>query len=275
MTKAGIQARRTLLLVAIVTGIVAMVVLAVSIASAGAASSIEGVWAFDNGQIAITPSSNGTFVGTVVDETKFAECAHPVGQTIWTGIIPQPDGSYWGRHQWYFEGTCAENPTPGPTAWRVREEADGSKYLRVCFSQPGTSQPTIPANGLEANVTYECIDSALTAPLPIVAAAGVAGEHLSLPSAKRCLSARLFKIHLLEPKYDPFKKVLVTIRGRRTATSRRGDYVVATIDLKGFPRGAFTVKIRATTVLGHHLSSARTYHTCAKRPIGRKPGKLR
>lgn len=275
MTKAGIQARRTLLLLAIVTGIVAMVVPAMSIASAGAASSIEGVWAFDNGQIAITPSSNGMFGGTVVDETKFAECAHPVGQTIWTGIAPQPDGSYWGRHQWYFEGTCAENPTPGPTAWRVREEADGSKYLRVCFSQPGTSQPTIPANGLETSVTYECVDSALTAPLPVVAAAGVVGEHLSLPSAKRCLSARLFKIHLLEPKYDPFKKVLVAIRGRKIATARRGDYVVATIDLKGFPRGAFTVNIRATTILGHHLSSARTYHTCAKRPIGRKPGKLR
>ena len=27
-------------------------------------------------------------------------------------------------------------------------------------------------------------------------------------------------------------------------------------------KGAFTVKIRATTVLGHHLSASRTYHTC-------------
>jgi hypothetical protein len=244
-------------------------------ASAWAGSSIEGVWAFDNGQIAITPTSNGTFVGTVVDETKFAECIHPVGQPIWTEITPQSDGSYWGHHQWYFEGTCAENPTPGPTAWRVRQEPDGSQYLRVCFSQPGTSQPTIPASGPEANVTYGCDDSALTAPLPVTASSGVAGERLSLPSAKQCLSGRLFKIHLRDPKYDPFKKVLVTVKGRKIATARHGVYVVATIDLKGFKRGAFTVEIRATTVLGHHLSGTRTYHTCARKAKKSKPGKLR
>jgi hypothetical protein len=242
--------------------------------SASAGSSIEGVWAFDNGQIAIAPAANGTFVGTVVEETKFAECVHPVGQLIWTEMTPQPDGSYWGHHQWYFEGTCAENPTPGPTAWRVREERDGAEYLRVCFNQPGGSQPTIPASGPEANVTYECVDSALTAPLPGTAA-GATGERLSLPGAKRCLSARLFRIHLADPRYDPIKTVLVTIKGHKIATVRRGSYVVATIDLKGLPRGAFTVRIRATTVLGHHLSANRTYHTCVRKAKHDEPGKPR
>jgi hypothetical protein len=240
------------------------VLVGVGSASASARSSIEGVWSFGGGQIAVAPAGNETFVGTVVAATTFAECVHPVGQEIWKEMRLQPDGSYWGFHQWYFEKTCALNEKLGPTAWRVREEADGSKYLRVCFSQPGGSQPTIPTNGPEADVTYSCLDSGLTAPLP--ASSGVAGERLSLPSAKRCLSARLFKIHLLEPKYDPFKTVLVTIAGHRIATVRRGKYVVATIDLKGLPRGAFTVKIRAMTVLGHHLSGSRTYHTCAAKP---------
>ncbi len=248
------------------------VLLGVGVASAGASSSIEGVWAFENGQIAVTPLSNGTFIGTVVDETKFAECVHPVGQEIWTNITPQPDGSYWGLHQWYFEKTCAINPMLGPSAWRVSEQANGAKSLRVCLSLPGTTQPTIPASGPEANVTYGCINSALTSPLP--AKSGVAGEHLSLPSAKKCLSARLFKIHLLEPKDDPFTKVAVTIKGHKIPTSRRGDYVVATISLKGLKRGSFTIKIRATTVLGHHLSGTRTYHTCAKKPKKSKPTKL-
>ena len=90
-------------------------------------------------------------------------------------------------------------------------------------------------------------------------------EHLSLPSAKRCLSVRRFQIHLLNPKYDPFKTVSVTIKGRKIATARKGDYVVATIDLQGLPKGAFTVEIKATTVLGHHLSATRTYHTCVKK----------
>jgi hypothetical protein len=246
--------------------------LGVGVASASAASSIEGVWSFGGGQIAVEPAGNGTFVGTVVAATTFAECVHPVGRKIWTDITPQLDGSYWGLHQWYFEKTCEINRELGPTAWRVKEEADGSKYLRVCFSHPGTSQPTIPAIGPETGVTYGCVDSGLTAPLP---ASGVAGERVSLPSTKQCLSARLFNIHLLEPRYDPFKSVLVTSRGHRIATVRRGDYVVATIDLKGLPRGAFTVKIRATTVLGHHLSGSRTYHTCASKSKSESPEPLK
>jgi hypothetical protein len=247
--------------------------LVMGVASAGASSNIEGVWAFDNGQIAITPEPNGTFVGTVVAETKFAECTHEVGQRIWTEITPQPDGSYWGLHQWYFEKTCAINTELGKTAWRVVEQPNGARALRVCLSLPGTPQPTIPASGPETNVSYGCIDSALTSPL--AGKGGVASERLSLPSTKKCLSARLFKIHLRDPKYDPFKRVVVTIKGRKIPTQRRGNYVVATINLHGFKRGAFTLKIHAVTVLGHHLSGSRTYHTCAKTPKRSKPAKLR
>lgn len=248
----------------------AALVLLTGVASAGASSSIEGVWAFESGEIAITQAPNGTFVGTVVDETKFAECVHPVGEEIWTDMSVQPDGSYWGHHQWLFEGTCAKNPIPGPTAWRVVEAPGGSRYLEVCFSAPGGAQPSIAANGATANVTYKCLNSAHTAELP---SAGVASDRLSLPSAEQCVSARLFKIHLADPEYDPLKHVVVRIRGHRIKTARQGHYVVATIDLKGFPRGAFTVRIAATTVLGHHLESRRTYHTCAKRAINRKPNK--
>jgi hypothetical protein len=158
--------------------VVTVALLLGGVASAGASSSIEGVWAFEDGQIAVAPAANGTFVGTVVEETKFAECPHPVGQEIWTEMRLQPDGSYWGLHQWYFERTCEINKQLGPTAWRVKEQPDGSKYLRVCFSKPGTTQPSIPADGPEANVTYECINSALTAPLP---SSGVAGERQRVP----------------------------------------------------------------------------------------------
>ena len=270
----------------------AMTVL-VSTAFAGSATSIEGIWSFEHGQIGIKGLANGTFEGTVVEETTFGECPHPVGQPIWTDITPQTDGSYWGLHQWYFQHeSCKENPELGRTAWRVIEEPSGSKYLLVCLSSPGPTepQPTIAANGTYANASYGCFKSDLTAPLPTTESSpgspgsntgstpksGVLAEveRLSLPSAKKCLSARLFQIHLAEPKYDPFKTVLVTIKGRKIATSRHGNYVVATISLKGLKKGTFTVKITATTVLGHHLSGSRTYHTCAKKAKKSKPGKL-
>ena len=268
--------------------ITAAIAFCVGVSGAEASSDIEGVWSFGGGQIAVQPLSDGTYQGTVVAETKFAECVHPVGEVIWTDLAPQPDGSYWGLHQWYFEHSgCKENPERGPAAWRVLEEPDGASYLLVCLSDPGTTQPAIAPSGASSGATYGCIKSALTAPLPTTslpvsgsgsAPSGSTGtsaiERLTLPSAKRCLSARVFKIHLAEPKYDPFKTVKVMIKKRSIPTKREGDYVVATINLKGLKRGEFTVVISATTVLGHHLSGTRTYHTCAKKAKHAKPTKL-
>jgi hypothetical protein len=242
------------------------------IAAASATFTIEGIWSFNGGAVAIQPQPGGTFVGTVVAPTKFAQCSHRVGEQMWTGISLQPDGSYRGLHQWYFEtAACVPNPTLGLTAWRIMQTASGAHYLLVCFSPPGGPQPTIAASGASANVSYGCVRSAERAPLPVEAAptsrAGVRSftQSISLPSARKCFSRRVFQIHVQDPKYDPLKEVVVTIRGRRVAVVRRGKVLAATINLKGLPRGTFTVKIRLTTVLGHSLSGSRTYHTCAKK----------
>ena len=268
--------------------IAAAILLAVGVASAGAASSIEGVWSFGGGKIAVQPEGNGKFEGIVVSPTTFASCVHPDGQKIWKEMTLQSNGSYWGFHQWYASsgsGECALEQTLGPTAWRVIEESSGSHYLGVCLSHPGTTQPTIAASGACVGTTYGSVSSALISTLPTTTGstpgtstgsgsggsggsnAGGPKESLSLPSAKQCLSVRLFKIHLQDPKYDPFKTVSVTIKGykHRIATARKGNYIVATINLKGLPKSAFAVQIKATTVLGHSLSATRTYHTCKKK----------
>lgn len=266
--------------------ILATVLLWVGAASAGTPSKnqiegVEGVWSFNGGQIAVQSLSNGTYAGTVVAETKFASCAHPVGQQIWTGIKEQKDGSYWGLHQWYF-GNCQENPVRGPTAWRILKESNGSRYMRVCFSNPGGPQPMIAANGAPKgqseysayHVTYGCYNSALIAPLPVTpgtkGTSGSSGgspsvETLTVPNSKKCLGVKSLSIRLRDPRYDPFKKVTITFRGHRVPTSHKGHYVVATIKLKGTSTGTFTIKIRAVTVLGHHLSTVRIYHICTKR----------
>ena len=262
------RGRRALLLAA-----AAALLLLVGAASAGAATSIVGIWSFGGGQIAVQPEGNGKFEGVVVAPTTFAECAHPVGQKIWSQMAPQADGSYWGFHQWYFASSaCIANPELGPTAWRVIEEPGGTKFLRICLSEPGKPQPAIPPESGGIGASYGCQSSSLIAPLSAVSGSK---ESLSLPSAKKCLSARLFQIHLAEPAHDPFKTVLVTIKGRKIATHRHGNFVVATVNLKGFKQGKFTLTIHATTVLGHHLSGKRAYHTCAKKAKkGKKPSKL-
>jgi hypothetical protein len=256
------RGRRALAVAALV--VVACVAFGSASAGAASTSTIEGVWSFNGGEIAIQPEGNGKFEGVVVQPTLFATCTHPAGQKIWKEISPQADGSYWGFHQWYKTTECVENPILGPTAWRVIGATNGSQYLRVCLSSPGTEQPTIPIGSAGAGATYGCQSSSLTAPL---ASSGVGSfkSAVSLPSAKKCLSVRKFAIHIRNARYDPFKSVTVTLRGRKIGVALHGQTYVATINLKGLPRGAFTVRIKGATVRGNHVSGARTYHTCARK----------
>lgn len=263
-----------LLLLAIFTAML----LAVGATSASAASTIEGVWSFGGGEIAIQPLSDGTFSGTVVTETRFAQCTHPVGQQIWSGMTLQADGSFWGLHQWYFEtASCTLNPTLGPTAWRVLQAPDGSRFLRVCFSTPGSSQPTIAANGDPSNpseyaafhVTYGCDDSALEAPLP-AGNSGSSGSGNSESFVKTvllpvtsCVKQNSLKIKLQEPKFDPLKEVTIRIKGKLVKRARGVKQLKKGIALKGLPSGTYTLKIVATTVLGHKLAGSHTYRACA------------
>jgi hypothetical protein len=246
-----------------------------ALASPAAAATIEGVWSFNGGQIAIRPAANGTLEGRVVAETKFAECTHPVDQRIWSEIRPQANGSYFGLHQWYFEvSSCPLNPTLGPTAFRVLEASGGVRYLRVCLSSPGGSQPTITADGGSNGATYGCVDSARVGALPSSQVLSLK-QLVSLPSARKCVSRRAFAVHVRDPAHDPFKTISISIAGHRLNVVRHGVFNVAMVNLKGLPRGTFTLEVRGRTVLGRRLSGQRSYHTCVKRRVSRTRSRRR
>ncbi len=244
--------------------------LSVGAASAAATTEIERVWSFNGGEVAIS-SPNGKLVGIVVTPTKFSECAHKAGEEMWTEMALQPNGSYWGLHQWLFEKTCAPNPERGPTAWRVLQRPDGSKYLLVCFSEPGKTQPTIEPDGAAAGWTFGCVESAPTALLPVLAGSGQSGaEQISfgksviLPKAAVCVRRHSLKLKLRDPKRDPLKEVVVRIGARKVVDVRGVARLKQGIVLKGLPSGTYTIKVVATTVLDQKLSGHRTYHSCGK-----------
>jgi hypothetical protein len=85
-----------------------------------------------------------------------------------------------------------------------------------------------------------------------------------LPSAKRCLSRRVFRITLRRPADGArIRSVRVTVNGKRVkAHLRRGRRPTARVDLRGLKRGTVRVLITVRTVRGRTLRSARTYHTC-------------
>jgi hypothetical protein len=237
--------------------------------SACADSPVEGVWSFNGGKVAIQAEGEA-MVGVVVAPTRFSQCTHPTGERMWTDMRRRPDGSYWGLHQWYFAtGECIANPTLGPTAWRVMQTANGERFLRACFSEPGSaSQPTIAPDGATAGATFGCVDSALIASLTAVSSAPFS-RYVALPSNRTCVGRSKLRIRIRIPKNDPLKKIVVTLDAgpahRRAMLRKHDKTVVATLDLRGLPAGPFTVKVRLTTVLGDHLSGRRTYVRCAKR----------
>lgn len=252
-------------------GMVALIVamLMAGAASARADSPVEGVWSFNGGKVAIQAEGEA-LVGIVVAPTKFSQCTHPTGERMWTEMRRRPDGSYWGLHQWFFAtGECIANPTLGPTAWRVMQAPEGERFLRACFSEPGSaSQPTIAPDGATAGATFGCVDSALVASLTAVSSAQF-GRYVALPSNRTCISRSKLRIRIRVPKNDPLKKIAVTLNGgqvhRRAKLRKRDKTVIAILDLRGLPAGPFTVKVRLTTVLGEHLAGGRTYVRCAKR----------
>jgi hypothetical protein len=259
--------------------IVALTVLGASVSSAAAASSIEGVWSFNGGAVDIQGQANGTLVGVVTSPTKFAKCVHPAGESMWTNMRPQPDGSYWGYHQWFLESTtgqpaCEKNGTLGPTAWRVLQNSQGEAFVMVCLSEPGTSQPTIAPNGSSADVTWGCIDSSAIAPLPVVSAKkggatpgpGEIGfsQTVGLPKGKSCVKHNTLKIMLHEPKYDPLKEVVIRVNGKKKADLRGVKELKKVIVLKHLPNSSYTIKVLAVTVLKQRLSGSERYHSCTK-----------
>jgi hypothetical protein len=246
-----------------------------TVAAATTPNSIEGVWSFSGGAVAIQPLSDGTFQGTVVSPTTFASCPHPEGQVMWTNMKPQTDGSFWGLHQWYRGPSCEEVPTLGHTAWRVLTGSSNARILRVCFDNPGGEvQPTIAPDGSFANVSYGCTDSNPLAALPQTEGPGNSGssstgvitfrQTVVLPTPKACISQTSLKISLKDPKYDPLTEVVVKIKGKKVADVKGVKRLKKGITLKKLPSGSYKISVTATTALKQHLTGSQSYKSCTK-----------
>lgn len=241
--------------------------------------SIEGVWSFNGGNIAIRRNAAGRLIGTVVAPTKFATCTHSSGEEIWTSIAATGDGSYTGLHQWFFEtGSCTPNPTLGATAYRVLT-SNGKHFLRACFSEPGSGeQPTIAADGTSAHATYGCVDSAL-----ISSVTGTKGTDASpfVELVGGCSPGKVLRVRIHDPANDPIAEYAVTLRQkklqRRAKIVRHKKGATAVLGLGGFVAGSSTLRVKLTTVLGEKLASKRTYRFCSspspkkKHRGGKKP----
>ena len=83
----------------------------------------------------------------------------------------------------------------------------------------------------------------------------------SLPSSRRCSSRRAFRIRLGRG----LSSARVFVNGKRVRTLR-GKRLRSTVNLRGLPKGRFTVRIVGRTKAGKTVVRKRAYRTCVPRP---------
>lgn len=246
----------------------ALAFLGVLASTATAAQPIEGIWSFGGGAVAIKEGDGGLLQGTVVQQTTFAVCPHPVGQVMWSDMRERPNGSYWGRHQWYRGPDCEPDPRPGLAAWRVMQTAQGAKLLIVCLSEPGErKQPKIAPDGSVTDATYGCLESDPLAAVPGSTGGKAAFEDLvKLPAPSRSGSCRRsLTILPRQLKYDPLKRLIVRFDGVKVADVKGSKRLRRRLVFNDLPEGNFKVRVTAITVLEERRSRSRVYRGCGQK----------
>lgn len=94
----------------------------------------------------------------------------------------------------------------------------------------------------------------------------------------RCRSRRRFRIRIRQPDGLRFRSARVSVNGKsarvvpRMVLGRMRQ--TAEVDLRGLPKGAYRMRIRAVTAGGKVLRGTRLYRTCAKRRRPSQPPPL-
>lgn len=104
------------------------------------------------------------------------------------------------------------------------------------------------------------------------------GGVVQAPSNRHCVSKRKFKIRIRQPGGIRIQTALVFLNGKKVKVFSRKVFQklrkVATVNLRGLPKGTFVLKIVVLTTKGDTLKGTRKYHTCTKKRKKKRPPRL-
>jgi hypothetical protein len=183
------------------------------------------------------------------------------GDAAFTEVASQPAGAGSGTFHYsadagdgdYAFFTTAEDASCGREAAPAQPDA----VVKVAVPHPAPSAST-PAPAPASTTT--------PAP-PVVGGAGAAPAKVSittiatLPAAHSCVSRRRLRIRLRGVKANQIVRAQITLNGKNVRTIS-GRALGLPIDLRGLPKGRFTVAITITTKSGARRVGTRRYRTC-------------
>lgn len=136
---------------------------------------------------------------------------------------------------------------------------DGTAWAALVDSCPDGDQCT--SFGV-TNPRGEAVAGQLVGGAPLVGTIADQRPSVVLPAtATACRSRRSFRIRLREPRRGRLASARVYVNGRR-ARILRGKSLRAPVNLRGLPKGRYTVRVVATTTTGRTLVRTRHYRTC-------------
>jgi Tol biopolymer transport system component len=160
--------------------------------------------------------------------------SHGIGEVVTSGASPDFEHVYYR----VLEGTC---PRPAP---EPKPEPSPDPTPQPTASPTATPTPRPPA------------------PKPAPVQPAKLADLLQAPGTKKCVSRRRLRTKLKAAVRAKVSKVTVQIKGKKPLTVR-GSKLRAPIDLRGLPKGKFTVTITITLKDGSIVKEKRTYKTCA------------
>jgi hypothetical protein len=195
----------------------------------------------------------------------------------WTGT-PAPALTF----QWLRDGAAIPGAT-GATYDLTADDAGHQITCRVTAANQGgnasaTSDPVTPPAPV---ATVVPVATPAPTPRPTTRPADPPLQNATptqvatafgLPPARRCVSRRNFGIRLKQPRGIKIKSAKVKVNGRKVGVRKSAGRWRSTVDLRGFPKGRFTVSIEIKTADGRKLKGQRAYLTCAPKRKGANGG---
>lgn len=149
---------------------------------------------------------------------------------------------------------------------------DGAVWTALVDSCPGANDECITDLTI-ATPRGEGVVGQLVGGRPLVGTAAEQRPGVALPNAGAaapgqapCRSGRRFTIRLREPRRGRLAVARVYVNGRPVRVVR-GRRLRARVDLRGLPKGTYTVWVVAVTTTGRRVTERRRYRTCS--PGGR------
>ncbi|MGP0103732.1 MAG: choice-of-anchor Q domain-containing protein [Solirubrobacteraceae bacterium] len=146
----------------------------------------------------------------------------------------------------------------------LAEDCDEAEAGPDLVDQRGVTRPGIPGKGCDIGA-YEYQEGAATTAAPKQEAKKEEAKKevlsVKIVSPAQCASLRDITIHIQNVKQLGIVSAVVSIDGKdkRTLT---GKHLRTAINLRGLPKGTFTIEIVAHTRSGRTLRGKRVYHTC-------------